>query len=126
MKPQPLSPLLLRNLRKRQLVHSLASRGVAYVSFDPRAAEVSMPPGAGRTPMCTVRLSHGFTGELTLSDWGFEQRLSFRTASEWPCRVPWGAVFLVAPSSMAPTAESVSFPDDSPPDGPMGAGREVV
>ena len=126
MKPAPLSPLLLRNLRKRQLVHGLARRGVAYVSFDPRAAEVSMPPGHGRIPMCTVRLSYGFDNELILSEWGFEQRLTFSKTPEWACRAPWDAVFVVAPSAMQRDGASVAFPQDSPSDGPLGGAREVV
>ena len=121
-----LSPLHLRNLRKQKLVEEIAGRGVAYVCFDPRADGASMPPSCQGQPMSTVRLSHGFREDLVLSDWGFEQRLLFAKRQRWTCRAPWDAVYVVSPVADIAHEDAALFPEDAPPDTPLGESREVV
>ena len=121
-----LSPLHLRNLRKRRLVEEIAVRGIAFVRFDPRADGASMPPICQGRPMITVRLSYGFREDLLLSDWGFEQRLLFVDGLQWTCRAPWDAVYAVSPVADIAHEDAALFPEDALPDTSLGAAREVV
>ena len=109
----------LRSLRKLGIVSDYAQRGVVRVMLDPRHAGVDLPAGCRTRPAATLRLSQGFSAELILSTWGFEQTLTFEGPVTHTCRAPWTSVYVVIAGGWEGDDLVFPFLEDAPTDAPI-------
>lgn len=103
-----------RSEEKKKRLESLLDCGVAMVHLDARAPGVSVPPQFREDHHLRLNLSRRFDPfDLTLSDWGVRQTLSF-SRTPYLIAVPWSAIFAVTPAHGE--GEVWLFPEALPPE----------
>lgn len=103
---------------KKQKLLGALEQGLTQVHLDPRRPGVLVPAQYRGDQHLVLNLSYRFDPpDLTVSDWGVRQTLSFN-GSRFTVGVPWSALYAIASHA---TREFWMYPDDMPPEMLEGA-----